>query len=240
MPSTVPGGQRTYSDIAIETALTVRTVYGLALRQTEGFLRSVATLLQLGIPIPDHSTLSRRSKQLTRLSAAPMATDGPIHILIDSTGLKVHRGNETPPTDRRAWRKLHLAVDTKSAEILASEVTTHRARDASQVPGLLGQIRAELASFTADGAYAVEPVYAAIKAHPSGQPTRVVVPPRRNARLSQCGTSPRDSNILWIRAVGRRRWEKESGYGRRMFQRGGYGLFHIDGAGNIYFGHIIH
>ena len=214
-PSSVPGGQRTYSDIAIETALTVRVVYGLALRQTEGFLRSVATLLELSIPIPDHSTLSRRSKQLASLSFEPMTTDGPIHVLVDSTGLRVHSGNALPPTDRRAWRKLHLAVNADTAEILASEVTTHRSRDASQVSELLDPINNDLASFTADGAYDVTRVYDAIAAHRSQRETRIVIPPRRNAQLSRFGTSQRDTNIRWIGAVGRRRWEKESEYTRR-------------------------
>ena len=91
-----PGGQRIYSDLAIETALTVRAVYGLALRQTEGFLKSVSTLLGLSSRIPDHSTLSRRSKQLNRICNCSTDAGGPIHILIDSTGLKIHRGTEYP------------------------------------------------------------------------------------------------------------------------------------------------
>ena len=64
-PSGKPGGQRTYTDIAIEAALTIRMVFHLPLRQTEGFLRSLADLLHVDLPIPDHTTLSRR---LTKLS----------------------------------------------------------------------------------------------------------------------------------------------------------------------------
>lgn len=80
-----PGGQPVYSDLAIETALTVRLVYGLALRQTEGFLRSVSTLLDLGLRIPVHSTLSRRSKSLN-VRMPSCAEEGPVHVMIDSTG----------------------------------------------------------------------------------------------------------------------------------------------------------
>jgi hypothetical protein len=136
-----PGGQTVYSDLAIEAGLTVRLVYGLALRQTEGFLKSISTPLKLGLRIPDHTTLSRRSKDLNvRISVS--ANDGPLHIMIDSTGLRVHSGNVpgASPPKRRAWRKLHLVVDADTGDIVASALTTHRARDTAQAPGLLTQI----------------------------------------------------------------------------------------------------
>jgi len=215
-----PGGQRIYSDLAIETALIVRAVYGLALRQTEGFLRSVSALLSLRIRIPDHSTLSRRSSKLERIRLGAGSPEGPIHILIDSTGLKMHRGTACPaqPRNRRAWRKLHLVVDAVSAEILASELTTHQIRDSSQVPLLLSQVDRELETVAADGAYDVAPVYEAIANHSSERSTRVVLRPRRNARVSRQTTdaiNQRNHNIRRIRDVGRRRWQKESGYTRR-------------------------
>ena len=118
-----PGGQPVHSDLAIEAALTVRLVYGLALRQTEGFLRAVSALLDSGLRIPDHSTLSRRSKDLD-VRICPSAKKGPVHIIIDSTGLRVHSGNDSgsgPPPKRRAWRKLHVVVD---ADIRRSLVET--------------------------------------------------------------------------------------------------------------------
>ena len=105
-----PGGQRIYSDLAIEAALSVRAVYHLSLRQTEGFLRSVSALLRLNIHIPDHSTLSRRSMTLAPVQISPSGSDSPVHILIDSTGLKVHRGRgPRDKRNRRQWRKLHLS-----------------------------------------------------------------------------------------------------------------------------------
>src|SRR5271163_2821092 len=63
-PRTTPGGQPRYSSLAITTALTMRTVFGLALRQTEGLIGSLVALLGLALAVPDHSTLSRRSKTL--------------------------------------------------------------------------------------------------------------------------------------------------------------------------------
>ena len=96
-----PGGQRIYANIAIETVLTVRLVYHLALRQTEGFLRSLASQLELDLPIPDHTTLSRRARKLGKIRFAPGASSRPIHILIDSTGLKIHVGNLREPPKHR-------------------------------------------------------------------------------------------------------------------------------------------
>ncbi len=119
-----PGGQRVYSDLAIETALTVRAVYHLGLRQTEGFLRSVSSLLDLQIRVPDHSTLSRRSMTLVPIRICLVGREDPAHILINSTGLKVHRGRgPRDKQNRRQWRKLHLVVDADTGDILASELT---------------------------------------------------------------------------------------------------------------------
>jgi len=114
-----PGGQKIYDDLAIETAATIRLVYHLALRQTEGFLGSMFGLLQLSLPVPDHTTISRRAKKLGKLKFSLPRNNAPIHLLIDSTGLKIHVGQLRNPPQQRAWRKLHLAVDRKSGEILA-------------------------------------------------------------------------------------------------------------------------
>lgn len=217
-----PGGQRRYSNMAIETTLTVRAVYGLALRQTEGFLRSVARLLQLDIEIPDHSTLSRRSPSLNAHLRQTGTNDGPVHILIDSTGLKAHRG-PTPPVDRRnrrTWRKLHLVIDMTTAEILASKITTHCTRDSTPVPDLLAQVRRRLTSVRADGAYDRASVYRAIDHYASNSPTptRVLIPPGRNAKISDdsgVDSDQRDANIEHIARHGRRHWQKKSGYSIR-------------------------
>ncbi|MCJ7628500.1 MAG: transposase [Longimicrobiales bacterium] len=104
-----PGGQCTFSDIAIEAALTIRMVFQLPLRQTEGFLRSLAKLLEMDLPIPDHTTLSRRPQKLGNIQFRKLATDGLLHLLIDGTGLRVHGGHLQRPPKRRAWRKFHLA-----------------------------------------------------------------------------------------------------------------------------------
>jgi hypothetical protein len=111
--SGTPGGQRTYSDLAIEAALTIRMVFHLPLRQTEGFLRSLADLLEVELPIPDHTTLSRRLKKLGGISFSGLATDRPIHLLIDSTGLRVHVGHlrKSPKRCVGAWLRTRMFED---------------------------------------------------------------------------------------------------------------------------------
>ncbi|MEE9240847.1 MAG: IS5 family transposase, partial [bacterium] len=217
--NSAPGGQRIYSDLAIQTALTVRSVYRLGLRQTEGFLRSVSALLGLNIRIPDHSTLSRRSKHLGSIRASMSAHCGPVHILVDSAGLRVHsRSEPREEQNRRRWRKLHLAIDAKTGELLASELSAHRASDCSQIPGLLKQIPGALASLTADSAYDSRQVCSAIEGRRPKFPAKIVIPPRRNARLrvnSPILASPRDHTVRSIRELGIRRWGKQSGYMRR-------------------------
>lgn len=218
-----PGGQQRYSDSAIEAALTVHIVYGLALRQTEGFLRSITKLLHLDIEIPDHSTLSRRSATLPQRNVAAITATGPVQILIDSTGLRMHRGS-APPEDernRRSWRKLHLVVDAKTAEILSAKVTAHDTRDSTPVADLLAPVDRAFASVMADGAYDRASVYDAIEEHApysSHSPTRIVIPPGRNARLAADHgviSDQRDGNIRHIARVGRRQWQKESKYNQR-------------------------
>jgi len=120
-------------------ALTICMVFHLPLRQTEGFLRCLTELLEIDLPIPDHTTLSRRLKSLRVIGFRRLPTNRPIHLLIDSTGLRAHVGHMQKPPRNRAWRKMHLAVDAASGEIVASDLTTRRTHDCTQVPALLEQ-----------------------------------------------------------------------------------------------------
>ena len=142
----------------------------------------------------------------------------PIHLMIDSTGLRIHVGTARKPPKQRAWRKLHIAVDRETGNIVASELTASRARDATRVPALLTQIQAPLASVAADSAYDKEAVYEAIEAHSPGRRTRVVIPPQRNATLNQNSNTAmqeRDRHIRAIERHGRREWYKLSGCTKR-------------------------
>ena len=213
-----PGGQRTYADVAIEAALTIRMVFRLPLRQTEGFLHSLADLLDVDLPIPDHTTLSRRLKGLRGTRFRRLATDRPLHLLIDSTGLRIHVGHMRRPPRNRAWRKLHLAVDADTGDILASGLTSRRTHDSAQVPALLDQIDDPVASLSADGAYDTRNVYEAAHEHSEGRAAKVLIPPGLTARLSprpSTALKERNRNVRSIRKLGRRAWHKRSGYSRR-------------------------
>ena len=156
-PRTTRGGQPTYSALAILTALTLRMVFRLALRQTEGLIGSVMRLLGLDLAVPDHSTLSRRAGTLEVPRPRSGAGGEPVHLLVDSTGLKLRGAGEWLREKhgtkvRRSWRKLHLGTDADTGQIVASLLTTKDVDDGSQVGPLLDQIESPLASFTADGA----------------------------------------------------------------------------------------
>src|SRR5829696_369090 len=205
-----------YAAIAIETGHLLRLAFGRPWRQTEGLLRSLASLLGLGIGIPDHTTFSRRSPGLALAgSLAQARRTGPVHVVIDSTGLKVHGAGEWlaethGARGRRTWRKLHLAVDPGSGEILASELTTSEEGDAALVGPLLAQIAGPIASVTADGAYDGEPVYRAVAEHQPDPPAAVVIPPRATAVASPAAdTAPsqRDRHLRMIRDKGRLGWQ---------------------------------
>ena len=218
---TTLGGQAWYSDVAIELVLTLRLVFHLALRQAEGFTASVLRLLGQDLRVPDHTTLSRRGRGFAgrRPKAVP---HGPMHLVIDSTGLKLFGQGEWDQEKhgraRRSWRKLHLAVDADTGEIVACVLTDNGADDAGEVPALLGQVEGEIASVTADGAYDGEPVYHAATSRRPDRPPDVVIPPRSSAVASTEAAdaqSQRDRHIQLIAEKGRMAWQKVTGYGRR-------------------------
>ncbi|QRM35666.1 IS5 family transposase [Microvirga sp. VF16] len=213
------GRPRRYSEIAIEAGLMLRLAFGRPWRQTEGLLGSLMRLLGLDLPVPDHTTFSRRSADLT--IAAALKADGAVNVVIDSTGLKVFGAGEWHlekhgGKPRRSWRKLHLAVDPDTGEILASELTSSEEGDASLVGPLVEQIDRPLSAVLADGAYDGEPVYQAVAVHSPG--AEVIIPPRSTAVPSdtaQSAPTQRDRHLQVISACGRLGWQKAVGYGRR-------------------------
>jgi len=218
-PRTTRGGQPWYSALAITTALTLRAVFRLALRQTEGLIGSILHLLGLDLSVPDHSTLSRRAATLR--VPRPRAGTGPLQLLVDSTGLRLGGPGEWlvekhGAKTRRSWRKLHLGVDAGTGRIEAVELTGNETDDRSQVGPLLDQVAAPVASLTGDGAYDREDVYGAVaERHPEAA---VIVPLRKDAVPSgAAATAPtqRDRHLQLIAERGRLGWQKVSGYNRR-------------------------
>ena len=218
------GAQYTFSDVAIHTALTLRLLYHLPLRPTEGFVASLFALMGLALRVPDHTTRARRQAALpVALPIKP--TDQPRHLGVDSTGLKVYGEGEWKVRQhgfnkRRTWRKLPLGVDEATGEIVAQTLTTHRHDDAGQVEPLLEQVAAPIAAVGGDGAYDKRKVFEALAAPDQGPPIRPIIPPRKDAKIQHHGNRkeeplPRDETIRTIRSRGRRTWKKTSGYHRR-------------------------
>jgi hypothetical protein len=219
-----PGPRRAVSsDLAIETSLILRAVFHQPLRQTEGLVGSLLELMGLDLPVPDHSTLSRRSRTL---AVAPQAASGPVHLLVDSTGVKLSGPGEWlvekhGTQRRRAWRKLHLGVDARTGTIVASTLTSKEVDDAAELGPLLDQIDEPLAAVIADGAYDQDRVYDAVAEHSAE--AAFVVPPRATAVLSPSAeTDPtqRDRHIQVIAEQGRMGWQRTSGYNARAGAEG--------------------
>ncbi|MCW2239565.1 IS5 family transposase [Azospirillum canadense] len=218
-PRTTRGGQPRYSAVAIETALTRRAPFRLAFRQTEGLIGSLMQLLQLDLPVPDHTTLSRRAQSL---AITPRAlTIGPLLLLVDSTGLKPSGPGEWVvekhgSKKRRSWRKFHVGGDATTGQIVAMERTSPDVDDASQVAALLEQVTVPVARPIGDGAYDRTEVYEVVAArHPDAA---VVAPPRADAVLSataQTAPTQRDRHRLAIAETGPMTWQRTSGYNKR-------------------------
>ena len=229
------GGRRRYSNLAIRTALTPRAVFGLPLRQTEGFLDSLLSLMRRDLEAPDpflgrtsggtlsdrstsHTTLSRRN-QIVVVPPLTRAHDGPIDLIVDSTGLKILGRGEwnahkhKTSKKRRDWRKPRIGVDAEGF-IVAAELTASSRDDASTLPDLLAPLEVPIRRFTADGAYDHRSV--CDRASAAGTENVVIVIPPRRSGLSAGPTdgpwAQREASLQRIRKVGRREWRKEPGY----------------------------
>jgi IS5 family transposase len=211
------GGQRWYSDAAIQTALTLRLLFRLPLRQTEGFLRSLLELIGLDRTVPDHTTLSRRSRSLDP-QLEHRRSCGPLHLALDSTGLSIVGEGEWAAAKhggrgKRGWRKLHLGVDVDGV-IVAQVLTDSCVDDACVGVAIIEHVAGPLDRVTADGAYDTHEVYDAAAAREAA----VVIPPISSAREDErtWPRSPeRDATVRRIKAIGRREWKRESGYHRQ-------------------------
>lgn len=222
-PRTTPGGQAIYSDLAIEVCLAVGMVFKQPLRQTEGLVRSFARMLKVEIAVPHFSTLSRRSAGLSLVLKAASKRDEPVHLVADSTGVKIFGEGEwleqkhKTRRKRRSWRKLHLGLDLVTGLIVCSDLTADDIGDSTVMPDLLDQIDGPVELFLADGAYGGEPTYDALTERFRSE-IKITIPPPTNAVLSpDAARNPttRDRHIATIEAHGRIAWQKSSGYNQR-------------------------
>jgi hypothetical protein len=207
----------TYSDSTMETFLTIRELLRLPYRQTEGLVRSILALVAEGLSVPDFTSAAKRAAKLG-ISLPILPRRGHVNVVLDGTGLKVFGEGEWKvrqhgPSKRRTWRKLHLAVDPETQEIVAEVLTTNAGHDADQAEALLGAVPGKIGSVTADGAYDKWKVYEAIerrKASPK-------IPPRHDAKIKRHANAAgprlaRDQAIRMIRRIGRKNWKKKIGY----------------------------
>ncbi|KGK78134.1 transposase [Thalassobacter stenotrophicus] len=214
------GRQKTYSDAAIQACLTLKVLFGLPLRQTTGFVESLLKRVELDWSVPDFSTLCRRQKTLS-VAIPYKGSAGPLHLLVDSTGIKAEGEGERNARKhggpkRRLWRKIHIGVDEETLEIRAIEVTSSSIGDAPMLPDLLSQIPPdqELGSVTADGAYDTRKCHDAIAARNA----HAVIPPRKNAKMwkpDTAGAKARNEAVRSSKYLGRALWRNLTGYHRR-------------------------
>ena len=198
----------------------MKVLFGMALRQTTGFVESLLRLIGLDWAVPDFSTLSRRQKALV-VNIPYRGSNGPLHLLIDSTGIKVEGEGEWNArkhggSKRRVWRKIHLGIDEGTLEVRAVAITASHIGDAPVLPDLLDQIPAdqEIGSVTADGAYDTRKCHDAI----ADRGAHAVIPPRRNAKpwkAVTAGAAARNEALRASKYLGRALWRRWSGYHRR-------------------------
>lgn len=216
----VRGASPLYTDQAIELMAVVKFLFHQAGRQAEGFLRSIFELMQVSLPVPDHTTFSRRLAKLNVQLPIKKANQAR-HIVADSTGVKVYGEGEWKVrqhgySKRRTWRKLHLCVDQATLEIVVVGASTNAVSDGQMLPELLAALPGEVSQVSADGAYDQRQVYDAI----NQLQAEAAIPPRRGARIWQHGNRAqerlvRDENLRSIRKRGRKKWKQESNYHRR-------------------------
>ena len=212
------GSQFDYSDQSILVMLTVKEVFHLTNRGVEGFVRSIFQMMKINLPVPDHTTLSKRGKDLKM--NLPKKANQKLNIVMDSTGLKIYGEGEWKVrqhgvSKRRTWRKLHIGANPEDGEIQAVVLTKNSISDDAMVEVLLEQIEQEIEKLAADGAYDKRKVYDCLNAHSPN--VQILIPPRKNARIWQHGNTKterlkRDQNLRTIRKDGRKEWKQTSGY----------------------------
>jgi len=214
------GASKHYSDGAIALMATVQSLFNLPGRQTEGFLESLFAMMGIDLPVPDHSTLSRRMGKVgVEMPVTP--SEGAIHVVVDSTGVKVYGEGEWKVRQhgvgkRRTWRKLHVGVNEATGEILAAVASTNNVSDDEAFADILGGIEDHIEQVSGDGAYDKRKCYDEIRARGA----KATIPPRKDAVMWENDPEsgevhPRNQVLERIEEVGRQQWKQESGYHRR-------------------------
>jgi len=219
-------GNQKYSDMVIQCALTLRQLYRLTLRATEGLMKSLIELSKLVVTVPNYSTLSRRGKTL-KISLGIKNDSQAKHVLVDSTGIQVIGEGEWKKLRHgesrlQVWRKLYLAMDTTNQSILAATMTESVRLDGNYLPELIDEIEGSINQITGDGAYDKKNCYE--KAYERN--AKAVFPPQQDACIqrNKFKKNPalmiRDKSIIQIgrgenREEKLKTWKNENNYHRR-------------------------
>jgi hypothetical protein len=213
------GRPRVYSNLAVQCLFTLRLLYRLPLRATQGLFLSLMRLLDCPLAVPDYTTVCRRQARLNPgLAVSPTAEAR--YLLIDSTGLKIYGESEWKMRThgkgkRRTWRKLHLAIDAVTREIVATTLTEAKIHDAQVLPELLLQVAGKIRKVSADGAYDTWECRYEIHTREA----EANIPPRDNAALTWAEDVPpaaeRDKAIREIQSAGLAAWKEKTDYGQR-------------------------
>jgi hypothetical protein len=213
-----------YSDVAIETALMVKGIFSLSLRALEGFLNSLFTLMNVPLTSPDYTSISKRAKTVNVKYRNP--SRGPItHVVVDATGLKVFGEGEWKTRKhgsekRRTWRKLHLAIDASTHEVVAAEVSLVSVGDSEVLPTLLNPLRRKIMQVSADGAYDTKGCYQLLRR----KGCKATIPPRSNAGLWEKG-HPRNEAVEALKTGQLKQWKIDNGYHQRSLAETAMGRY---------------
>lgn len=149
------GRPQRYPELAISTVMMRKRVFRLRLRAAQGFIDSIFTLMKLPLRCPDYSCVSRRAKSASIPFKNP--TRGEItHLVIDSTGLKVFgegkwKVKKHGQEKRRIWRKLHLALDAETHEVICADLSLNNVTDVETFPGLIRQTHRKIRRWRGNG-----------------------------------------------------------------------------------------
>lgn len=219
-------GNKKYSDMVILCGLTLRQLFRLPLRPTEGMMKSLIQLIKLPFDAPTYSTLCRRGKGL-KINLHIKKTSKARHVLVDSTGVQVIGEGQWKKLSHgesrcQVWRKLHIAMDANDQMILSATMTESVRLDSNYLPKLIDQIEGPIQKIIGDGAYDKKTCYQ--KAYQRN--ARPIFPPQhdaciqRNKYKKDPALGARDQAILSIgRGIDRpgrlKAWKKRNGYHRR-------------------------
>lgn len=212
------GGQYSYSDVAIELCLTIRKVYNLALRQTEGFMSSFFEQSGCSLSVPSYTTMCRRSQGLA-VNLKSKRNGEITDIVVDSTGLKVYGEGEWKVRKHgvgkhRTWMKMHVIMDAQSQQIKAVRLTTNSVDDSAGAIPMVESIKYKVGSLRGDGGYDKH----AFRRLLESKNVRQIIPPQHNAVINNSGLQhlrERNKAIKNIATIGREKWKKENSYHQR-------------------------